>query len=196
MRQEVAQSELRDSGDVRGRRVRDDQLHTFLGDARAHAAVDTRRRRRWLARQLDEDRTFTETCLRAARDGVPVDVMVTSGRTHRGRLLAAPAGVVTVAGSDGGTVYITAAAVVAVRLRPDATAADHQFDEHAAEAVTGGTLGDLVRELAERRATVWVGTVDGRVHRGRIDGVGRDVLRLAGGMHLRLDLVTEVTVAT
>ena len=183
--------------------MRDDQLHAFLGDARAHAAVDTRRRRRWLARQLDEDRTFEEVCARAARDGAAVDVLVTSGRTHRGRLLTAHTGVITVAGSDGGTAYITGAAVVGVRLRPDATPAGQQRATAAAQAsaaaaaaVAGATLGDVVRELAGGHATVGVGTVDGRVHRGRIDGVGRDVLRLAGGMHLRLDMVTEVVTAT
>jgi hypothetical protein len=181
--------------------VRDDQLHAFLGDARAHTAADARRRRRWLARQLDEDRTFEEVCSGAVQARAPVDVLVTSGRTHRGRIMAAQAGVVTVACADGGTTYITGVAIVGVRLRPDVTAADHQRVTPAEgmptdARVVGATLGDVLRELAERRMTVLVGTVDNRVHRGRIEGVGRDVLHLAGGMHLRLDLVTEVSTVT
>lgn len=178
--------------------MRDDQLHAFLGDARAHAALDTRRRRRWLARQLDEDRTFDDVCNRAARSRAAIDVLVTSGRTLRGRLLAAHAGVVSVA-ADGGTTYIMRDAIVGVRLRPDPATPDHQratpadLASTAAAGVVGATLGDVVRELAERHTPVQVGTVDGRMHRGRIDGVGRDVLRLAGGVHLRLDLVTDVS---
>lgn len=183
--------------------MRDDELHAFLGDARAHAAIDARRRRRWLAHQLDEDRTFQDICARATRDGAPVDVVVTSGRVHRGRVLAAHSGLVAVAGSDGGTAYIAGAAVVGVRLHPAATAPAHlqatatgPAQSTAAAAVVGATLGDVARELADDHALVGVGTIDGRVHRGRIDGVGRDVLRLDGGMHLRLDMVTEVIAVT
>jgi hypothetical protein len=173
--------------------VRDDQLHAFLGDARAHAAVDGRRRRHWLARQLDEDRTFAAVCARALEGARPVDVVVTSGRTHRGRLVVADAGVVAVATADGGTVYIAAAALVGVRLRPDATGGPPRVAPAPVETVPGATLGDVLRELAARDVRVEVCTIGGVVHRGRIDGVGRDVLRLAGGMHLRLDLVTEVS---
>lgn len=176
--------------------MRDDQLHAFLGDARAHAAVDGRRRRHWLARQLDEDRTFATVCTRALEDASPVDVVVTSGRTHRGRLVAADAGVVAVATADGGTVYIAAAALLGVRLRPDATAGPPGVTRAPVGAFPGTTLGDVLRELADRDVRVEVCTIGGAVHRGRIDGVGRDVLRLAGGMHLRLDMVTEVSPVT
>ena len=178
----------------------DDQLHAFLGDERAHAAVDARRRRRWLAHQLDEDRTFQEVCTGVAEARVPVDVLVTSGRTHRGRIMAARSGLITLAGAADGTTYIMADAIVGVRLRPDVTAADHQRvrpgERMSTDAGVAGTLGDVLRELAGRRTTVRVGTVDGRVHRGRIEGVGRDVLRLVGGINLRLDLVTEVSTVT
>ncbi|HSJ46460.1 MAG TPA: hypothetical protein VK923_17420 [Euzebyales bacterium] len=194
---------LRNSGDALGAAVRDDELHVFLGDARAQAAVDMRRQRRWLVRQLDEDRTFEDVCARAMREGAPVDVLVASGRSHRGRVLAAHSGLVAVAVADGGTVYITGAAVVGVRVRPDATAADHPPETvpghaptTAPSAAVGATFSDVARELADGQALVGVGTVDGRLHRGRINGVGRDVLRLDDGMHLRLDMVTEVIAVT
>jgi len=170
--------------------VRDDQLHAFLGDARARAAGDARRRRHWLARQLEEDRTFAAVCSRAFEDARPVDVIVTTGRTHRGRLVAADAGIVAVATADGGTVYIAPTAVVGLRPRPGARAKE---PGQVPAVVTGATIADVVRELADGDARVEVGTTDGGVHRGRIDGVGRDVLRLTGGMHLRLDMVTEVS---
>ena len=125
-----------------------------------------------------------------------MDVVVTSGRTHRGRLVSADAGIVAVATADGGIVYIAAAALVGVRLRPDATAGPPQVAPARDVAFPGAMLGDVLRELADRDARVEVCTTDGGVHRGRIDGVGRDVLRLAGGMHLRLDMVTEVSPVT
>lgn len=172
--------------------MRDDQLHAFLGEARARAAVAARRRRHWLTRQLEEDRTFAAVCSRAFEDARPVDVIVTTGRTHRGRLVAADAGIVAVATADGGTVYIAATAIVGLRPRPGAPARAKEPGQVPA-VVPGATIADVVRELSDWDARVEVGTTDGGVHRGRIDGVGRDVLRLTGGMHLRLDMVTEVS---
>lgn len=180
---------LRDERRRQGAAVRDDQLRAFLGDARADAAVERRRRRHWLARQLDEDRTFDDVCVRALDDAYPVDVAVTSGRTHRGRLVAVDTGVLVVAGAGGVTAYVARPAVVGVRVRPPATAGDRT---RGAVEVAGATIGDVVRGCAERGVRVELGTADGRVCRGRIDAVGRDVVRLSGGMHLRLDMVIEV----
>lgn len=187
------QAALRDSGNVRGLAVRDDHLHAFVGDARAHAASDARRRRRWLARQLDEDRTFDDVCRRAAGDDAPVDVVVAGGRVHRGRLTAVGAALMTVAVADGGTAYISRDAVVGVRLRPPGAAGDRPAPSAASGGdVADGSIGDVARELADRGADVRVGTAAGALHRGRIAGVGRDVLRFVDGLHLRLDVVIEV----
>lgn len=173
--------------------MRDDQLHAFVGDARAHAASDARRRRRWLARQLDEDRTFDDVCRRAVSDDAPVDVVVAGGRIHRGRLTAVDAAVMTVSVADGGTAYISRDAVVGVRLRPAGAAGDRPVPSiTSGDDMPGGSIGDIARGLADRGAEVRVGTAAGALHRGRIAAVGRDVLRFVDGLHLRLDVVTEV----
>lgn len=186
-----------DTDDAGGPAVRDDHLHAFLGDARADSAIGTRRRRRWLSRQLDEERTFADVCADLAAARAPVDVMVANGRRHRGRLVVAHAEVVVVDRADG-MAYIAATAVTGVRVRT----VDVRTPEDAERSTTrpppipAGVLDDVLHELAAGRARIEAATVDGGVHRGRIEGVGRDLLRLSGGIHLRLSTLTEVIPVT
>lgn len=169
--------------------MRDDQLQAFVSAARARTAVDTRRHRRWLQRQLDESQTFEGLCRSVADSGARVRLSVASGHTHSGRIVAAGADLLALAG-DTDVVYIVMSAVVAVEL----------LDASQPGAVPAGirasTVADAVVELAELRETIVVGTSDGGVHRGRVAGIGHDVLWFDNGCHVRFAAITEVAAAS
>ncbi len=165
--------------------MRDEQLQAFVSAARAHVEADTRRRRRWLRRQLDEDQTFEEICRTMARSGVRVRVTVANGHRHSGRIVAAEPEVVAIA-SDAAVVYIATWALVALEPLTGSAGSD------APSAIAASTIDDVVLELGERHGAIVVGTHDGTVHRGRLAGVGRDLLWFDTGCHLRMAAITEV----
>lgn len=181
--------------------MRDDQLHMMISTARAHAAVDARRRRRWLRRQLDEDLTFAQICRQAVDAGDLVELMVAGGRRHRGHVVVTTDELVAVA-TDGGSAYITMASIVGVRAlgwraADDPAAAPGPFAPRPTNAVVRApTLHDLLFDLGEQQHPVTICTVDGRTHRGRVAGVGRDVVCLDDdGTYLRIAAISEVVAA-
>jgi hypothetical protein len=77
--------------------------------------------------------------------------------------------------------------------------ADHVIpvDDAAARAhVACGSIDEILAAMAEQRRTVVLVTRTGHRFAGRVDGVGRDVVRLVHGRtdHVRLADVTDVTV--
>jgi hypothetical protein len=165
--------------------VRDDQLHAFVDDEVARRAVDARRRRRWLARQLDEDRTFEDVCRHATASQQAVDVHVDGGRVYRG--IAREVGhrlIAVVTASD--VAYITLDAVVGVR-----TGAASTLDADPVTTLRAASVTDVVGAFADRGAEVVVAG-GALAHRGRLTGVGRDMVAFVDGTHVRLSSVTEV----
>lgn len=167
--------------------MHDEQLHALIGAARADGAVEVRRRGRWLRRQLQEDHTFVDAARTLAARAAAVEVWTVGGRTHRGPLLAA--GPLLVVASDTGVAYLTEGAVVGLRpVDGTSTCAGRRDGD-----VRSGQLLDLLMDLAEHRVPVALCDGDGRIHRGVVEAVGRDVVRLLGGdVLLRLDQITEV----
>lgn len=166
--------------------MHDEQLHALIGAARADGAVDARRRGRWLRRQLQEAHGFADA-VRGLPIGAVVDVWTTTGRHHRGTLRAtAP---LVVVATDAGAAHVVGSAVVGLQQLVGASTATG----HDARAGRGRDLVDLLIDLAGARAPVAVCTRDGRVHRGAVDVVGSDVVRLSDGVTvIRLGLITEV----
>ncbi|HEX6255383.1 MAG TPA: hypothetical protein VFZ70_06190 [Euzebyales bacterium] len=164
--------------------MRDDQLHAFVDDELARRTVDARRRRRWLGRQLDEDRTFEDVCRDATTSQDPVDVHVAGGRVYRGVARAAGHRVLAVVNASG-VAYIAVDAVIGVRI-----AAGSTLDAEPVSTLRAATVADVVGAFAERGADVVLagGTL---VHRGRIAGVGRDLVSFVDGTHMRLSAVAE-----
>jgi hypothetical protein len=140
-----------------------------------------------LQRQLQEEQTFVDAARTLVAGSATVEVWTVGGRTHRGALLAAAA--LVVVATDAGIAHVTAGAVVG--LRPVGGVSAHAGRDGG--GVRGGRLVDVLADLAEHRVPVALCGGDGQVHRGVVEAVGRDVVRLAGGdVLLRLDHITEV----
>lgn len=170
----------------------DEQLYAMVADARADAAAAVRRRTRWLERQLTEDSTLRTVCGRLV--GGPVEVRVPHGRRRRGRLLAVEGDVLVVAATDA-TSYIALAAVSAIRRADPAVRID--VDDVVARAHAAcGTIDEILATMAEQRRSVVLFTHSGHRLAGRVDGVGRDVVRVVHGHadHVRLTDVADITV--
>lgn len=171
--------------------MHDEQLHALIGAARADGAVEVRRRGRWLRRQLQEDRAFVDAARTLAAQGATVEVWTAAGRTHRGQLLAA--GALIVIATEIGITHLTEGAVVGLRPVHDASNPAGRRDGD----VRSEQLVDLLLDLAAHRVPVVLCTGDGRVHRGVVEVVGRDVVRLVGDdVLLRLEQITEVVEAS
>ena len=174
--------------------VKDEQLYAFVADARARNAADIRRRTRWLQHQLREDALFVELCRDLGSSGAPVELTLSDGRTHRGRLAGVGADVVAVMTLDGSTVYIATSAAVGVRaiaVAPSASSAE----DHAVAVRDGQVFDDVLADLADLRLRVVVGTVPGRTYDGILAGVGRDIVWFDDNQwYLRSEMVTDVMV--
>lgn len=174
--------------------MEDEHLYAFVADARAQNAADVRRRTRWLAHQLREDATFGDLCRDLGSSTAVVEVPLSDGRSHRGRLAGSGADVVALLTVDGVTVYIVAAAAVGIRIvgtdaAPGRTRAPDAVYEHQ-------WLSDVLADLAGARARVIVGTVARRMYRGTLAGVGRDMVWFEDTQcYLRLQMITDVMVA-
>lgn len=174
--------------------VKDEQLYAFVADARARNAAHVRRRTRWLQHQLREDASFADLCRDFGSSGVPVELTLSDGRSHRGRLLGAGVDVVAIVTLDGSTVYIATSAAVGIRV----IAVPQDADTHtAADAAVhdGQVFNDLLADLANVRARVVASTVTGQTYRGTLAGVGRDVVWFDDNQwYLRCEKVTDVMV--
>jgi small nuclear ribonucleoprotein (snRNP)-like protein len=183
--------------------VEDEHLYAFVADARARSAADVRRRTRWLAHQLREDATFADLCRDLGPCTAVVEVPLSDGRSHRGRLTGFGADVVELLTVDGGTVYIVAAATVGIRIvGTDPSLGHDEASDHAFRAQTREVVdehqwfSDVLADLAGARARVVVGTVARRMYRGTLAGVGRDMVWFEDTQcYLRLQMITDVMVA-
>lgn len=175
--------------------VKDEQLYAFVADARARNAADVRRRTRWLQHQLREDASFADLCRDLGSSGVPVELSLSDGRSHRGRVSGVGVDVLGVGTMDGATAYIATSAAVGIRvIAIDPLAAERDSGDDVAVR-EGQFFNDVLAELADLRVRVIAGTVLGRTYSGTLAGVGRDVVWFEDNQwYLRREMVTDVMV--
>jgi hypothetical protein len=186
-------------------------LGRWAADARATDAASARSRERSLRRQATEEATLPGVALDLAERGEAVVLKTTSGRTHRGRLLAVARDVWVLRSdaSDGmrgpggmaGATFVATDAIASVRAQPGGS------DEPGPEAAGArpvpltASMADMLTELAvedPRVRVVVLGEPEAMV--GELRSVGVDVvtLRLAGEppatIYVRLGSVSELSV--
>jgi len=148
------------------------RLHAWLSDARVDDSAAGRARERWLQAAAEADATFGGVLLDLAERGGLITLGLTSGRRHRGQLVAIGGDFVAVALATGGDVLVTRGAIASVRATPGSDAA---LGERA--VTTDLRLGDVLAELAAERSRVLLLLGDrGDPVGGEARAAGRDVL--------------------
>lgn len=174
--------------------MNDEQLYAFVADARARVSNESRRRVRWLERQLREETSFTDICSALAEGAAAAEMVLLSGRRMRGRVTIAGTDFVQLTAADGMRTLLAAAAIVGVRvlcsenLPPGPTP--------RAMPPVNGHLIDELETLSERRCRVVICTRNAdAVYRGMIEGVGQNIVWLDDATcYVRISMITDVTV--
>ena len=172
-----------------------DELNRWVADAQVDEAVAQRRRTAWLRRQDDEAVTLTGVLTDLGERGNPVVVTSTTGRRHRGVIVAVGPDVIELQVTDGPLVLLALTALVSVRSHPDDVAARGERPPLA----TGITLAGALSRRAGDQGDVTVVAVNGDVSSGTVLAIGHDVMTLrlhqGGVVYLALSSVAEVGVA-
>lgn len=173
----------------------DEQLYAFVADARARVANESRRRTRWLQRQLQEEASFSDVCSALTSSSREVEMSLVPGRRIRGWVTSVGHDFVQLRAADGTTTLLAAAAIVGVRI-VSTELPQQQQDLLPGLPQAGGRFSDALASLAERRCRVIVGTHSADdVYRGRLAGVGMDVVWFeATTGYIRVAMITDVTV--
>jgi hypothetical protein len=181
--------------------VHDDFLRAL--DAAVRDAVDAeaaraRSQERVLRSVAASEATFVGLLVDLAERAVPVVVRLTSGRSHRGVLLAVGREVVVLRDGPKPPALCALAAVTSVRPQPDGPATADVQATGARPAPLDISFGALLAGFADDRPRVQVVAGGDEPVAGELRSVGHDVLtvRLDGDRgllaHVRLGAVSEV----
>jgi hypothetical protein len=170
-------------------------LDHLVADAVAEEAARERSQTRVLRQIAEEEATFLGVAVDLAERGVTVVARTSSGRSHRGRVLAVGRDFVVLRDGGGPPAFLAASAISSLRPQPGAATADTAGGRSAPIAVG---LAALLVSLAADRPRVQVSAVGDEPVAGQLRSVGVDVLtlRLDGDaglrVHIRLDAVSEL----
>ena len=170
-------------------------LDHVVADAVAEEAARERSQTRWLRRIAEEEATFVGVALDLAERGAPVVARTSSGRAHRGRVLAVGRDFVVLRDGGGPPVFLAVQGLSSLRPQPGSPAAD-TAGGRAAPLDVG--FAALLVGLAADRPRVQVSALGDEPVAGELRSVGVDVLtlRLDGDTglraHVRIGAVTEL----
>lgn len=167
-------------------------LARWAADARVEEAAAERSRERWLRQQSAEQARLTGIALDLAEQGATATVATTTGRQHRGTVVAVGEDFVAVAPGPRSVVLIAFAAITLLRPPPGrAEGTGDRSPPHSA------WLADVLTGVAADRAHVRI-ALGPDVVSAELRAVGADVvtLRIDGAppttAYARLSAVTEV----
>lgn len=171
-------------------------LHRLVADAVAETAARERSQTRVLRQVAEESATFAGVALDLAERGDPVVARTSTGRAHRGRVLAVGRDFVVVREAPKPPVLLSVAGITS--LRPQSTARPGDTSG-ARPAPLDVTLAVLLAGLSAHRPRIQVmAGGDPQPLSGELRAVGLDVatLRLDGAgqalAHLRMANLAEV----
>lgn len=171
-------------------------LARWAGERRADEAAASRRDEASLRRQAEEEARFTGIALDLAELGEAVMVRTSTGRQHRGRIVAVAEDFLVVQAQGAAPVFVPFVAVSMVRPAPGIDAPEAGS---ARTAPLGTRLVHALAGLAAERPRVTLVVHGHEAFSGELRTVGHDVLtlRLEGGgssVYVPLTALTEVTV--
>lgn len=169
-------------------------LRRMVADTTADDVARDRVRERGLRRAAEEESTLSGLVLDLSELQAQVGVRTTTGRTHRGRIIAVGRDFFVVRDGHAPPVFVPLGALVA--LRPTGPVPGDTAGSRPAPLDLSfvGVLG----ELAAERSRVQVVTGDGDATSGTLRAMGADVLTLAVdaegrvAIHVALQAVAEV----
>lgn len=170
-------------------------LDHIVADAVAEEAARDRSRERVLRQIAEEEATFLGVALDLAERGATVVARTSSGRIHRGQVLAVGRDFVVLRDSGGPPAFLAVASMSSLRPQPGSASVD-TAGGRAAPLDVG--LAALLVGLATERPRVQVSAVGDEPVAGELRSVGLDVLtlRLDGDAglraHVRLAAVSEL----
>ena len=171
-------------------------LDHLVADAVAEEAARERSQTRLLRQIATEEATFLGLALDLAEQGVAVSLRTSSGRPHRGVVVAVGRDFLIVRDGAGPPAFLPAWALSSLRPQPGATAASDAAGGRVAPLDV--SLAALLVPLAADRPRVQVTAVGEEPVAGQLRSAGVDVLtlRLDGDpglrVHVRLGSVCEV----
>lgn len=180
--------------------VVDDSLHRALqrwvADGAADDAASERARVRMLRSVAEEESTFAGVIVALAERGAPVTVATTTGRTHRGRVVAVGRDFMVVREAQAPPVFVAFHAAVSVRPAPGRGGPALTGDRPAPlDASLAAVLGAMA---ADRPRVHTAAPGDPTVLAGELRAVGADVAVLRGDdgtpVYVNLGAVAEVVV--
>jgi hypothetical protein len=160
-------------------------------------AIDARNAERELRQQAAEMATFAGTMRNLAEARRGVTVRSGSGRGYQGVLVAVAIDHIVVQAGDARTVYIALEQVTAIQVDPSVKVGLAAGERDAAQ---DRTLDEVLANVVGGRPTVVIVTRgDGEANRGRLIGVGEDVVSLrldgTGGVrYLPATALSEVVI--
>ena len=176
-------------------------LGRWAANSRASDAARARTRERWLRRQASEESTLPGVALDLAERGDPVVLATTSGRAHRGRLVAVARDVWVLRSDATGVTFVATDAIASLRAQPGGGSRPAPEAAGARPAPLVATMAEMLADLAAERPRVRMvvrGEPEAMV--GQLRSVGVDVatLRVAGEppttVYVRLGSVSELSV--
>ena len=176
-------------------------LGRWAADARASEAARARTRERWLRRQASEEATLPGVALDLAERGDPVVLTTTSGRAHRGRLVAVARDVWVLRSDATGVTFVATDAIASLRAQPGSGSRPAPEAAGARPAPLVATMAEMLADLAAEHPRVMVvirGVPEAMV--GQLRSVGADVatLRVTGEppttVYVRLGSLSELSV--
>jgi hypothetical protein len=170
-------------------------LDHLVADAVAEESARERAQTRRLRQIAEEEATFLGVAVDLAERGAVVVARTSSGRSHRGRILAVGRDFLVVRDAGGPPAFLAAAAIASLRPQPQEGSADTAGGRAAPLSVG---LSALLVGLAADRPRVQVAATGDEPVAGRLRSVGVDVLtlRLDGDaglqVHVRIEAISEL----
>ena len=174
------------------------QLERWAARARAEDAARSRTRERWLRQQAAEDARFEGVALDLAERGAGVVLLTTTGRSHRGRIVAVARDFFLLRDDAGIATFVTFPAIAALRPEDGDRSGPAASDR---TAPLGTRLADVFVGLAGDRPRVRIGLEGGgEVLAGELRAAGADVVTVrldgapGGTAYVLMSAVRELSV--
>lgn len=170
-------------------------LARWSSEQQVDEAVRARTRERWMRQRAGEEASFSGLLLDLAEQAIPVVLRTTTGRSHRGPIVAVGQDFLALSAPGSRAVFVSTGAIASIRPEPGTRVGDAPSGRSGA---VPSRLVDVLLGLSADRPRVQI-HAGGEPVAGELRSVGIDVVsvlldtRPPASVYLRLDSVAEVS---